>query len=338
MESYDISVVVSTRNRANTLQRLLGTLQRQRLNGATLEVIIINNGSTDDTETVLARDWGLNLVRLQEPVAGKSRALNRALQQIRGRFIVFTDDDITAPVEWLLSFLHAQQRYPAATAFCGPIIPKFPPGTPTWLPQHSTTPARGALFGRFIPDLPEGPLPLLVTPHGANFAAQASALKTLRFQPELGPSKENGLMMGEDTEFVIRLRAQGEEMVYVPDAFVEHWIRPDQVQSSWMFARAFYVGRARVAIHKTPKMEVMAAWQKTENLEPTEAMEFARGFILNFCCGQIHQLRAEGNEKLESELASKVRDLAIPAYVKLLAPPAREALALHSAEYSASHS
>lgn len=334
MEKCDISVVVATRNRARMLPRLLRSLQRQRLDGAALEIIIVNNGSSDDTEVVLTRDWNLNMICLHEPVAGKSRALNRALLQIGGRLVVFTDDDITAPAEWLLSFLRARQRHPSATVFCGPIIPRFPSGTPTWLQQH---PAGPALFGQFMPDLPEGPLPTHITPFGGNFAVQASALKTLRFQPELGPSQENGPMMGEDTDFALKLRAQGNDMLYIPDAGVKHWIKAEQIEFSRMFARAFYLGRARIAIHKTPRPEMAAFWSQTGNMEPAEAREFTRGFILNFCCGQIHQLRADGNVKLESDVSSMLRDLAVPAYAHLLAPPARQILALDPAEYSASH-
>lgn len=331
MGKYDISVVVATRNRAQMLEGLLKTLQGQRLDGATLEVIIVNNGSTDETEAVLARDWDLNMICLHEPVAGKSRALNRALPEIRGRLVVFTDDDITAPDEWLLSFFRARQRHASATVFCGPIIPQFPSGTPTWLQQHSLC---AALFARFTPDCPEGPLPPDMLPFGPNFAVQASAMKTLAYRLELGPSQENGPMMGEDTDFLLRLRAQGEDIFYVPDALVNHWVGPEKIESSWIFTRAFYLGRSRIALYKTPRLEMAAVWGQAENMEPVEAREFARGFILNYCCGQIHQLRANGNAKLESDSMRMLQDLPYPDYVNLLVSPARQVLASHPGDLS----
>jgi len=324
MGKCDISVVVATRNRAQMLEGLLKTLQSQRLDGATLEVIIVNNGSTDETEAVLARDWDLNMVCLHEPVAGKSRALNRALPEIRGRLVVFTDDDITASDEWLLSLLRARQRHAFATVFCGPIIPQFPSGTPTWLWQH---PLCMALFAQFTPDIPEGLLPSEMLPFGPNFAVQASAMKTLEYRLDLGPSQENGPMLGEDTDFARRLREQGEDILYVPDAFVNHLVGPEKIESSWIFTRAFYMGRSRIVLYKTPRLEMAAVWRQNENLEPAEAREFARGFVLNYCCGQIHQLRANGDAKLESDSMRMLQELPYPDYVNLLVSPARQVLA-----------
>jgi glucosyl-dolichyl phosphate glucuronosyltransferase len=333
MEKCDITVVVATRNRALMLEGLLKTLQCQRLDGSILQVIIVNNGSTDDTEAVLARDWGLNMICLREPVAGKSRALNRALPEIAGGLVVFTDDDVTAPDEWLLSLLRARERHASATVFCGPIIPQFPPGTPTWLQQH---PLCTALFAQFTPDVPEGVLPPDMLPFGPNLAVQSSAMRTLAYRLELGPSQENGPMVGEDTDFALRLRAQGEDILYVPGALVNHWVGPEKIDSSWMFMRAFYLGRSRIALYKTPRSEMAANWRQSGNLEPAEAREFTRGFILNYCCGQIHQSREDGNARLETESMRMLQDLPYQGYVDLLVPPARQVLASQPADVSTS--
>lgn len=68
-------MLVATRNRARQLGRMLSSLNEQRLDGLTCEVVVVDNGSTDDTQSVLSREWDrLRVVRLYEGVAGKSRA------------------------------------------------------------------------------------------------------------------------------------------------------------------------------------------------------------------------------------------------------------------------
>ena len=84
----DFSVIVCTRDRSERLKRLLASLRTLDLpQGRTWEVIVVDNGSSDATAKVLAEERALGslpLVCVFEPVAGKSRALNRALAQREG--------------------------------------------------------------------------------------------------------------------------------------------------------------------------------------------------------------------------------------------------------------
>src|SRR5260370_1189507 len=103
MESLvDMSVVICTRNRSQSIDQTLCDLEGQSLHGLRAEVVVVDNGSADDTKAVLERHKGnLQLVALCEPIPGKSRALNTAIAQVRGSLIVFTDDDIAIPSSWL---------------------------------------------------------------------------------------------------------------------------------------------------------------------------------------------------------------------------------------------
>lgn len=90
-----ISVVISTRNRAGRLRSCLqhvGMVESR----TPWELVVVNNGSTDDTEEIL-RDFAGRApfpVRIvSEPVKGLSRARNAGLRAARGEIVVFTDDD-----------------------------------------------------------------------------------------------------------------------------------------------------------------------------------------------------------------------------------------------------
>jgi glucosyl-dolichyl phosphate glucuronosyltransferase len=76
-----------------------------RPSSTSVEVIVVDNGSTDQTRNILA-DWsqadtGVDRHVLFEPMAGKSRALNRALRHAGGDVLLFTDDDVLPPNNWI---------------------------------------------------------------------------------------------------------------------------------------------------------------------------------------------------------------------------------------------
>jgi len=95
----DISIVVPTRNRAV----LLGRLLRQLTNlepGPSYEIIVVDEGSSDDTPALLDRfaaDHGVRVVRHDDP-RGLPGARNAGTAAARGRYVAWIDDDdLTAP-------------------------------------------------------------------------------------------------------------------------------------------------------------------------------------------------------------------------------------------------
>lgn len=95
-KSPRISIVVPTYNRRARLERVLGGLDRQTVSPELFEVVIIDDGSTDDTQTWLeanrARAYGVTVVTQQN--GGPSRARNRGVEVARGELVLFIDDDV----------------------------------------------------------------------------------------------------------------------------------------------------------------------------------------------------------------------------------------------------
>jgi glycosyltransferase involved in cell wall biosynthesis len=97
-ETGAISVVMPTYNRAGFIAEALDSVGRQR--SQPLEVLVIDDGSTDDTEAVVRRHaLGALIQYRREPrPGGASRARNIGVSQARGRLIVFLDsDDVLEP-------------------------------------------------------------------------------------------------------------------------------------------------------------------------------------------------------------------------------------------------
>jgi glycosyltransferase involved in cell wall biosynthesis len=89
-----VSVVLPTRNRASLLRTTLASVQAQTWRR--LEILVVDDGSTDDTPAVLReiadRDARIRVLRL-EPPHGAAVARNRAIEDARGDYIAFQDDD-----------------------------------------------------------------------------------------------------------------------------------------------------------------------------------------------------------------------------------------------------
>lgn len=237
-KQLDISVIIATCDRARGLETTLDHLRRQEVEGLSWELIVIDNGSTDDTQAVLDRARGdFALVNIYEPISGKSRCINRALDVARGRLLVFTDDDVELTPAWIATMHRASKRYVKYAIFCGPVVAKFPPEMPAWLREHWFS---VVAFGNWIPEEPEGPLTKM--PCGANYAVRASAVAGLRFDTTLGPQKGKS-PMGEESKFISRLLHQGERIIYVPSVPVKHSVPSKHTELSWLFTRAFRYGR-----------------------------------------------------------------------------------------------
>jgi glycosyltransferase involved in cell wall biosynthesis len=115
-----VSVIIPTRNRRALLALALGSALDQR--GVELEVIVVDEGSTDDTSAMIGRigDRRVRLVRHETPL-GKSAARNRGIAESQGEWIAFLDDDdIWAPDKLRLQ-LQAIQETGRHWAYAGAV-------------------------------------------------------------------------------------------------------------------------------------------------------------------------------------------------------------------------
>src|SRR5215212_6049306 len=91
-----ISIAVCTWNRARMVEKTLESFTRLVVpEGVNWEVVVVNNNSPDDTETVLERFAArLPLRHFLETRQGIAHARNRAAREARNDVILWTDDDV----------------------------------------------------------------------------------------------------------------------------------------------------------------------------------------------------------------------------------------------------
>ena len=101
-----LAIIVATRNRDRRLRRLLDSIfAMTAVERTPPEVIVADNGSTDQTARVVADAAAAHptVRRLAVPEAGKSRALNAAIRSTAAEVLAFVDDDVELDRDWLVA-------------------------------------------------------------------------------------------------------------------------------------------------------------------------------------------------------------------------------------------
>ena len=222
MEDPAATVLMSTRDRAEhlgpTLDRILASARHAPFE---VEVLLVDNGSTDRTPEVLADVARANpeVVVVDDPVPGRSGAFNRALELVRGRAVVFTDDDVHVPLTWVED-MAGPILSGTADAVGGKVVLAAHLDRP-WL-----TPPLRAVLAELL-DV-SGPTPGMV---GASMAASTDAARSIGFDEELGPG---GRGFADDVLFCLRLKSAGYRVTGSTGPAVEHHLSPDRLNLAAM--------------------------------------------------------------------------------------------------------
>ncbi len=239
-----ISVILPSHNGADTLPETLAALAALAEPPGGHEIVLVDSGSDDRTTQVLLREFAERhpaASLLIEPLVGKSRALNRAIEAATGELLVFVDDDIVVPPRWLLEYAAGAARHPDAGVFARAIAPLWRQPPPAWL-------AALAAEGRSCGATPAGIAETTCGPSllkGGNFAVRRAALGELRFSggaADFGAAQGHG---GEDTDLAFRLVQGGTQLVFLPLAGAEHIVQPGEATAAAVFARYRRIGAGR---------------------------------------------------------------------------------------------
>lgn len=215
-----MSVIVCTRNRAALLERSLDALVHQEGVAAdAYEVVVVDNGSTDDTRQVVqkAQRHSARVRYLYEPRPGLSVARNAGAAQARGEIVCFGDDDAIAAPDFVREVL-CSFRDPQVTCVGGKIVASWPDGEPPeWFAPRYANVVGQTSFGET-----DRWLNGCEFPFGGNLALKREVLHELGgFNENLGKKGGNNLW-GEEMDLCHRMQQQGLRFLYNPRARVSH--------------------------------------------------------------------------------------------------------------------
>jgi glycosyltransferase involved in cell wall biosynthesis len=266
MEAPAITALICTHNRAARVATAIDSLLAQDLPPDQFEIVVVDNGSTDDTGRRVMQ-YG-NPVRLvAEPRVGLSHARNAGWRAARGAFIAMLDDDAVADRDWLRVLVQAFTTIsPRPACVGGRIRPIWETPRPGWLSdkllQNLTVLDWGATAHAVV-DLRREWLA------GANFAVRRDVLERLGgFSDRLGRIGGD-LLSGEEILLQRRLLAGGATCWYEPGAQVGHVIPADRLSSRWFRRRAFAQGLSDARIWHLERTEGASRLREmSEHLRP----------------------------------------------------------------------
>jgi glucosyl-dolichyl phosphate glucuronosyltransferase len=248
MNDMKLTVVICTWNRAKLLNQTLSRMIELCIpRGVTWELLVVNNNSTDNTESVLAYYADrLPIRKVFEATPGLSNARNRAIREVQGDLILWTDDDVLVDNDWIAAYATAAQRWPIAAFFGGPIEPWFEGEPPRWLQQiysrvENSFAARN--LGREPRLLNDGKFPF-----GANMAVRTTEQRRYLFNPELG-LRPSSRLLGEESVLFEEMTRNGLEGRWVPEAKVQHFI--PKSRQTIKYLRSYYRGYGQYCTLKT---------------------------------------------------------------------------------------
>lgn len=243
-----VTVAICTWNRRELLARTLDQLTRLVIPPDLVwDLLILNNGCTDGTsEEVRSFSRRLPIRELIERKPGLSHARNRVLQEAGGEYIVWTDDDVLVDERWLAAFAETARRFPGGAIFGGPIEPWFPVAPDPLLLASFPLLRHG--FCGVDHGATEGPLDPNCYVWGANMAFRRSAIDGLTFDPALGVCR-GPLHVGEDKDFINRMRDRGGSVIWSPAMRVRHCVEPSRMTARYL--SDLYAGHGRTWIRET---------------------------------------------------------------------------------------
>lgn len=118
-----LSIVVPTYNRWDRLQRVLKALSEQTVPREDLEVVVVSDGSTDETDKNLAAGNSPVPVHfIQQENSGPAVARNTGVAKASGDLILFIDDDVVAAPECAAVHLESHEKATRDTVVIGPLL------------------------------------------------------------------------------------------------------------------------------------------------------------------------------------------------------------------------
>jgi glycosyltransferase involved in cell wall biosynthesis len=214
-----LSVVIATKDREKYVDGVLAALRAQT-SAPPFEVVVVDNGSSDGTRSVVERHerQGLPVTYVFESRPNRAKARNRGAAVARGEYLCFCDDDVVLPSGWLAAHA-AGHAADGDYVVNGPIIN---------VPSASLRPKpRPANYSR------------------AFLCTCNASLPARAFHAAGGFDEGFELYGWEDTELGLRLRTAGLAWRFAWDAYLWH-LKPPAEETLTLQSRKA-VERARMA-------------------------------------------------------------------------------------------
>lgn len=214
MRPVAVTLLICTRNRCTSLAATLASVSRAvaAAEGTAIEVILVDNGSTDATPQLIAQwrtEQPFRVALVEEPRPGLARARNRGLLHRTGDIVAMTDDDCILHPDYFARLVAAFAAAAGPAIIGGRILLGNPADLPVTvkLEDHPMVAPPDSFPGGFV--------------MGANLAFGADVLDAVGpFDERFGAGAR--FVAAEDTDFLLRASKLGIPILYDPLIVVDH--------------------------------------------------------------------------------------------------------------------
>lgn len=242
-----LSVIIPTRNRAPLLEKALKSILAQTLSQEHFEVIVVDNGSTDNTFDVVNsfKSRLKNIRYFLERQPGLHAGRHRGLAEAESNLLVYADDDIEAFPTWLQAI---QDSFgdEEVVVVGGKCVPKFEAEPPDWLNAMWMSNAAGEHVLGYLSLIDLGDDIRPVNPDqifGCNFAVRRSVLlEAGGFHPDSMPQDLIRFRGDGETWVSKYIQSRGYKALYNPGASVYHWVPASRMTTEYFFCRSYSQG------------------------------------------------------------------------------------------------
>ncbi len=226
MGEVDITIVLATYNRAPLLRKALKSLVQQETGGQfSYDILVIDDGSTDDTAAVVKgftdNTPGLSMTYVYQENLGQSFALNKGAALAHGNWLAFFDDDQWAEPRWLAE-LYRVAREEEADCIGGAVALDLPESLPLELGTRTRR-----MLSEKVPRANSRHRSIKENIGSGNALIRRSVFK------QVG-NFDVVLRCGYDTDLFWRIEQGGFRLAYAPHAVIHHVIPEPRLQPAYL--------------------------------------------------------------------------------------------------------
>lgn len=233
------TIIICTRNRADELTRSLSQVAVQAKNFSDVEVIVVDNGSTDNTKEIVEKtinETGFPIRYVFEPIAGLCQARNRGGTEATGKILSYIDDDVQLENGWIEGI---RQHFLLEKSDClgGKVSVRLEGKTPFEIEDEMMWFFCASNFGDKERELkfPEHPI-------GCNMSVKKEVFEAVgKFNTEIK-------LYGDETDFFRRVNEKNFTVLYEPEIEISQIIPAERLTAEELKHKSYIWGEGAAKV------------------------------------------------------------------------------------------